>query len=98
MRANLVLETIMKKEEFTATPEDMEEKIKKMAQSYQQEPENIKEYFEKSGQINAIEKEVAFRKAVDFLVSEAKINKVAPTEEKAVETEDKVDQTEEQSE
>lgn len=98
VRANLVLETIMKKEEFTATPEDMEEKIKKMAQSYQQEPENIKEYFEKSGQINAIEKEVAFRKAVDFLVSEAKINKVAPTEEKAVETEDKVDQTEEQSE
>lgn len=112
VRANLVLEAIMKKEDFTASPEDMEEKFKKMAQSYQQEPENIKEYFEKSGQLDIIKKEVAFRKAVDFLVSEAKVNKVAPTPEKVdllenitaeaendmTETEDKVTQTEEQSE
>ncbi len=81
VKANLVLETIMKKEDFTASPEELEEKFKKMAQSYQQEPENIKEYFEKSGQLDIIKKEIAFRKAVDFLVSEAKVNKVAPQKE-----------------
>ncbi|UNC90890.1 trigger factor [Candidatus Contubernalis alkaliaceticus] len=74
VRANLVLEAIMKQEDFIATPEDLEEKFNKMAQSYQQEPENIKEYFEKSGQIDVLKKEITFRKTVDFLVDEAKVN------------------------
>lgn len=95
VRANLVLEAIMKQENFTAAPEDLEEKFKKMAESYQQEPENIKEYFERSGQLDAIKKEVAFRKAVDFLVDEAKVNIVDKIEE---EVEPEVDQVEEEKE
>ncbi|PKM83883.1 MAG: trigger factor [Firmicutes bacterium HGW-Firmicutes-13] len=76
VRANLVLGAIMKKEDIIASEEDINEKMKKFAQTYQQEPQDIREHFENHGQLDVIKKEIALRKTIDFLVDEAKIDKV----------------------
>lgn len=77
VRANLLLEAIVKKEGITATDEEVEERIGKMAESYGQPVEVIREYFATPGQAEIMLQEIKVRKAIDFLVAEAKITNVA---------------------
>ncbi len=81
VKANLTIDAIIREEGIIAQEEDVEEKIEKLAKQYQQEPEDIKSYFEAQGQLNMITREITFRKAIDFLVNEAKINKVQESKE-----------------
>jgi trigger factor len=76
-KANLALDAIIQKEGFKATDEEVEERIAKFAEGHGQDVATIKAYFEAQGQSNVIREEIKFRKAVDFLVSEAKITDVA---------------------
>ncbi|MDW7650918.1 MAG: trigger factor [Bacillota bacterium] len=81
-KANLTLDAIIQKEGFEATDEEVEERIAKFAEGYGQDVAKIKEYFEAQGQSDVIRQEIKFRKAVDFLVAEAKITDVAAPAEK----------------
>jgi len=84
VRADLLLEAVVKKEGIEATDEEVEERIRKMAESYGQPVEVIEEYFAAPGQAEALLQEIRVRKAIDFLVAEAKItNVVAPATEEA---------------
>lgn len=77
VRANLLLEAIVKKEGITATDEEVEERIGKMAESYGQQVEVIREYFATPGRAEIMLQEIKVRKTIDFLVAEAKITNVA---------------------
>ena len=73
VKANLVLDAIIAKEGIAATDEEIEERIKKFAESYNQDVQVIKDYFAAQGQLDVIRQEIQFRKAIDFLVAEAQI-------------------------
>lgn len=71
IKTRLVLEAIVKAENIEASDEDFEEEIKVMAETYQMEPEKVKEMLpEKS--IAQIKEDIAVRKAADFVVENAK--------------------------
>ena len=76
VKANLVLDAIIQKEGIVPTDEEIEERIKKFADSHGQDMETIKQYFEAQGHSDIIRQEIQFRKAVDLLVAEANITDV----------------------
>lgn len=73
VRTDLVLETISKEEGITASSEDIDNEIQKIAEQYKQEPANIRTTLEKNGQMSAIEFSITAQKAVDYIISQAKI-------------------------
>ena len=74
IRSRLVLEAVVKAENIEATDEDYEEELKTMAEAYQMEVDKIKEMLpEKSA--DQIKKDIAVRKAADFVVENAKESK-----------------------
>ncbi len=71
IQSRLVLEAIVKAENIEATDADYEEELKVMAEAYQMEVDKVKELLpEKS--IEQIKKDIAVRKAADFVVENAK--------------------------
>ncbi|MCR3921832.1 MAG: trigger factor, partial [Firmicutes bacterium] len=81
VKANLVLDAIIEKEGIEASDEELEERVKKFADSYGQDVQTIKDYFEAQGQLDVIREEIRFRKAIDLLAAEAQItNETAPTQ------------------
>mgnify|MGYP001034630537 CR=1 FL=1 len=75
-KANLVLDAIAKKEGFTIEDSEIDDKIAEIAESYNDDPERIKEILEKQGRLPVIQEELRIRKAIDLLVSEANITVV----------------------
>lgn len=74
IQSRLVLEAVVKAENIEATDEDYEEELKTMAEAYQMEVDKIKEMLpEKSA--DQIKKDIAVRKAADFVVESAKESK-----------------------
>ena len=74
IQSRLVLEAVVKAENIEATDEDYEEELKSMAEVYQMEIDKIKEMLpEKSA--DQIKKDIAVRKAADFVVENAKESK-----------------------
>ncbi len=71
IQTRLVLEAVAAAEKMEATEEEYKDEIKKMAEAYQMEVEKIEEmigdYEEK-----AIKSDICIKKAVDFVVAEAK--------------------------
>ncbi len=81
VKANLTLDAIIKKEGIQAEEHEIDEIIEKYAAGYEQDPEKAKEMFASQERIGIIEEEVKFRKAIDFLVAQAKMEIVPFTEE-----------------
>ncbi|PKM86287.1 MAG: trigger factor [Firmicutes bacterium HGW-Firmicutes-12] len=79
VRADLVLEAIIKAEGIQATSEDIDKEIQKIAEQYKQEPSAIRDTLEKQGQISSLEFGIMAEKAVDLIISEAKITEVTVT-------------------
>lgn len=73
VRNDLVLEEIIKVEGITASPEDVDKEIQRIAEQFKQEPDKVRETLEKQGQISSLEFGIMIDKAVDFIISEAKI-------------------------
>ena len=71
IRTRLVLEAVVAAENITASEEDLEEELKKMAENYRMEVDKIKEMMSDKGK-EQIMKDIAVRKAVDFVVENAK--------------------------
>ncbi|WJH32500.1 trigger factor [Paenibacillus sp. CC-CFT747] len=73
VRNNLVLEAIAKAENITATDEEIEAELEKMAQTYQRSVEEIRSILEANGSLAGMKNDLTVRKTVDFLVENSKI-------------------------
>jgi len=82
-RANLVLDAIIKEEEIEATEEEIEEKIKEVAQKQEMDMEKVKELFSRDGRMDMITHEIRYRRAIDMLVEHATIVEVDKEQEEA---------------
>lgn len=78
-KANLVLDAIVKKEGITVEESEIDEKLAGIASTYNDDPERVKDVFTRQGRIELIREEIRIRKAVDLLVSEARVKNVKKT-------------------
>jgi trigger factor len=76
VKANLVLDAIIQKEGIEPTDAEIEDKIRKFAEGYKQDYEKVRGLFDQQGQTGVISAEIKYRKAIDFLVAEAKVTAV----------------------
>ena len=76
IQSRLVLEAVAAAENLTASEEEYEEEIKTMGEAYQMEPEKVKELLGENGRKQVLD-DLAVRKAVDFVVENAKEAKTA---------------------
>lgn len=72
IRNRLVLEEVARQENIQITDEAVEEELKKMAESYGIELDQVKEFMGEDGRKNVME-DLAVQEAIDFLVAEAKL-------------------------
>ncbi len=70
IESRLVLEAVVKAENIEASDEDVEKELENMASMYQMELEKVKEFMGPN-EIEAMKKDVAVQKAVDFLIESA---------------------------
>lgn len=68
IKENLALEEIAKIENITVTEEDIEAEIKNIAENYNQEPEKVKETFEKQGQMESFKENLKMNKAIELVI------------------------------
>lgn len=89
VRANLTLDAIAEAEKIEATEEEVEKELKKIAESYHLETEQLKKVV---GEGDLIKGDIKRRKAIDFLIengtpkAEEKNDETDESEEKASET------------
>ncbi|HOL17210.1 MAG TPA: trigger factor [Bacillota bacterium] len=76
VKANLVLDALIKKEGITVEDSEVDEKIAAIAAEHNDDPERVRELFEKQGRLSFMREEMRMRKVIDLLVSQAQINKV----------------------
>ena len=84
IQSSLVLEAVVAAESLTATEEDYEKELQRMADSYKMEIDKVKATFDDYAK-SQIMKDLAIAKAAEFVVENAKTGKVskADKEEKA---------------
>lgn len=82
IQSRLVLEAVAAAENLAANEEEYEEEVKRMAEKYQMEPEQIKETLGEKGKKQVLA-DMAVNKAVEFLVANAKEGKPAAKTTKA---------------
>lgn len=71
VRTRLVLEAIVKAEDIKAEESEVEAELKKMAENYKMEVDNVKEYF-KDEALERLKEDITIQKVLDLLVSNAK--------------------------
>ncbi|MBP5528755.1 MAG: trigger factor [Lachnospiraceae bacterium] len=71
IKTQLVLEAVAKAENIEVTDDDVEAEIKKIAENYKMEVEKVKETLG-VGNEDAIKKDIAMQKAIDFITENAK--------------------------
>lgn len=89
IQSSLVLEALAKEEELAASDEEVEEELKKMAETYKMELDKVKELVDESQREN-MKKDLAIQKAVDLIYSH--VREVEKKEEKTEEKEEKKDE------
>ena len=76
IQSRLVLEAVAKAEKFEISDEEYEAEIKTMSEAYQTEPDKVKELLGEKGRKQVLD-DLAVRKAMDFVVENAKESKAA---------------------
>lgn len=76
IQSRLVLEAVAAAENIQVSDEEYEEEVKTMGEAYQMEPDKVKELLGESGRKQVLD-DLAVRKAVDFVVENAKEAKPA---------------------
>lgn len=76
IQSRLVLEAVAAAEKMEASEEDFEEEVKSMAEAYKMEADKAKELLGENGKKQVME-DICVRKAVDFLMENAKEDKPA---------------------
>lgn len=86
IQSRLVLEAVAKEENLAADDAEFEAEIKDMSEKYQMETDKIKDMLGERGRKQVLE-DLAIRKAVEFLVENAKEGKAAGKSKKAEDAE-----------
>ncbi len=81
IQSRLVLEAVVAAEGMTATEEEFEEEVKTMAEAYQMEADKVKELLGENGKKQVME-DVCIKKAVEFVVANAKEAKATKAKKK----------------
>lgn len=76
IQSRLVLEAVAAAEKLEASEEEFEEEIKTMSEAYKTEPDKVRELLGESGRKQVMQ-DIGVRKAVEFLVENAKEEKAA---------------------
>ena len=66
-RSNLVLEAIAEEEDIEISEEEIEEQINEIAESNDQDPEQIKAFLQMQGQLNGLKDGLKMQKTIEFL-------------------------------
>ncbi len=74
IKSRLVLEAVVAAEKMTASEEEFEEELKTMGEAYRMEADKVKELLGENGKKQVME-DICIRKAVDFVVENAKESK-----------------------
>lgn len=85
IQSRLVLEAVAAAEKFEASDEDFEAELKTMGEAYQMEPEKVKEILGENGE-KQVREDICIKKAVDFVVENAKEAKSTKSRSKKKET------------
>ena len=72
IRARLVLEAVAKAENIEVSEETVEAELKKMAETYKMEVEQVKNIMGEDG-LKQMKEDMAVQEAADFLVAQAKL-------------------------
>ncbi|MEF2243377.1 trigger factor [Paenibacillus sp. IITD108] len=72
VRNNLVLDAIAKAEGFEATEEDIAAELETLSKSYSRPVEELRDIFEKNGNMANLEEDVLLRKTIKFLLDNSK--------------------------
>lgn len=81
VKTDLTLEAISQKEGITATEEEVDKELEKMAAQYNQKLEDIKKVLTTQGNLDGLRYSIAMEKTIDFLVENAKVIEKEKTEE-----------------
>lgn len=81
IQSRLVLEAVAAAEKMEVSDEEFEEEIKTMGEAYQLEPDKVKELLGESG-AKQVREDIAIKKAVEFVVGNAKEEKASKSKSK----------------
>lgn len=84
-KSELTLEAVAREEKLKPTKEEIDEEIKALAARTSKEPAELRDVLQKSGNIKLVERELIFRKALNFLIESAKPVKIKGKAKKAKE-------------
>lgn len=87
IQSRLVLEAVVAAEKMEASEADFEEEVKVMAEAYQMEADKVKELLGENGKKQVME-DICIKKAVDFVVENAKEGKAAKAKTKKAKAEE----------
>lgn len=96
IQSRLVLEAVVAAENMTATEEEFEEEAKVMGEAYQMEADKVKELLGENGKKQVMQ-DICIKKAVEFLVENAKETKSAKKSSKKEKAEDGAEETQEEA-
>ena len=81
IQSRLVLEAVVAAEKIEASDEEFEAEVKTMGEAYQMEPEKVKELLGENG-AKQVREDICIKKAVEFVVENAKEAKAAKSKSK----------------
>lgn len=96
IQSRLVLEAVVAAENMTATEEEFEEEAKVMGEAYQMEADKVKELLGENGKKQVMQ-DICIKKAVEFVVENAKETKAAKKSSKKEKAEDGAEETQEEA-
>lgn len=96
IQSRLVLEAVVAAENMTATEEEFEEEAKVMGEAYQMEADKVKELLGENGKKQVMQ-DICIKKAVEFVVENAKETKAAKKSSRKEKAEDGAEETQEEA-
>jgi trigger factor len=72
VRNNLVLDAIAKAEGIDANDEDLNEELEKLSKAYSRPAEELRDIFEKNGNLSSLKEDISLRKTIKFLLENSK--------------------------
>jgi len=89
LKTELVLDAVIKKEKLDVTEEEINKEIERLASISKKKPEDVKAEILKVEGLDYLKSRLTAAKAVDFLVSKAKVKKAKTEAKESKETKDK---------
>jgi len=79
IRSMLILETIAEHEKITVSEEEVGQRLERMAGELNQRPEALRSYYQREGRMEDLKAQLRDEKALDFLLSQAKVTEKTDT-------------------